>query len=56
MIITLILIIVFVSAIEFTNQRSYGEFKNKFKNTWDCKIFILFTFIYRMILGFYCAV
>ena len=53
---SLFLMIGGTAAMEFSNQRTYGEFKNKFKNIWDCKIYIPFTVLYRICLGFYCAV
>lgn len=43
-------------AMELTDKSAYGEFKNKFKGSWVCSIFIPLTVMYRICLGFYCAV
>lgn len=53
---TLIAMIVSVAALELTDPEHYGEFKNKFKDTFVCQIFICLTAVYRAILGFYMAV
>jgi hypothetical protein len=53
---SLLLIVFGTVTMQFTNQQTYGEFKNKFKGSWECKIYIPFTVLYRICLGFYCAV
>lgn len=45
-----------VFAMELTDRQDYGEFKNKYKKVWICQLYIPFTIVYRMIIGFYIAV
>lgn len=53
---SLVAMLTAAAAMEFTDEYSYGEFKEKFKLNWQCKMFIPLTVVYRMCLGFYCAV
>jgi len=40
--------------MEYTGKaRVYGEFKLKFKDNWICKMYIVFSIIMRISLGFY---
>ena len=40
--------------MEYTGKaRVYGEFKLKFKDSWICKMYIVFSIIMRISLGFY---
>ncbi len=53
---TLIAMVAAVFAMELTDRQDYGEFKNKYKKVWICQLYIPFTIVYRMIIGFYIAV
>ena len=52
---TIAAMIISVVVMELTAEEDYGEFKNKFKNVWICRLYIPLTVCYRMVLGFYTA-
>lgn len=44
---------VFVGIMEIGNSQHFGEFKNKFKQTWVCLFYIPLSVIYRAVIAFY---
>lgn len=51
----IIVALVFMEASGKIGEQGYGEFKNKFKGNWVCKVYIALTIVYRILIGLYLA-
>lgn len=53
MLIIIVVVILVLVSLHSTNDIGWGEFKDKFKDTWSCRIYIFISVVYRISLAIY---